>query len=102
MKARVKILPHLHYMTDSSQFNISLSPYLDNSTRWWVENFCPSLDMNRSQQNQEKLKMRYHQWMSDQGVVIKNIEDTDYQINESRLYFVDEQSMLMFALRWGN
>lgn len=92
-------------MTDSSPFNLPLSPYLDNSTTWWIDTFCPENSIRRfdiSDKGQQRLRDDYHQWMSDQGVVIKNIEDTDYQINESRLYFVDEQSMLMFALRWGN
>jgi hypothetical protein len=42
----------------------------------------------------------YQNWMRDQGVVIRDI----YTVtpDNTGIDFVDEQSMLMFILRWSN
>jgi hypothetical protein len=41
---------------------------------------------------------KYQNWMRDQGVVIRD----PYKYSGSGIDFVDEQSMLMFILRWSN
>ena len=100
MNQKVKILPHLLCMTDSSQFKLPLSPYLDNSTTWWIHKNLKvkysMLDLSQRQQ----VYNRYCQWMRDQGVIVREIDkpisdDTD-------ILFIDDQSMLVFSLRWGN
>ncbi len=87
-------------MTDSSQFKLPLSPYLDNSTTWWIhENLKVKYSMLDLPQRQQ-VYYRYCQWMRDQGVIVREIDkpisdDTD-------ILFIDELSMLVFSLRWGN
>lgn len=89
-------------MTDlSKEFSLPISPYLDNSTEWWAEN--NSYDEKFHLMTKSEIKMmykEYQQWMKDQGVIIR---DPNKPINlNPRLIFVDESSMIMFALKWGN
>lgn len=82
------------------QFNLQLSPYLDNSTSWWIDNILKAKYSMLDFSDQQRAYAHYRRWMSDQGVIIR---DTDKTISDDNiLKFVDEQSMLIFALRWGN
>jgi hypothetical protein len=87
-----------------SEFCLSLDPYLENSTLWWIDTFCPEGSIRRldtPDKGQQLLRDDYHQWMSEQGVIIK--DPKRYVLYDDHgLNFVDEQSMLIFVLRWGN
>ena len=87
-----------------SDFHLPISPYLDNSTTWWIETFCPENSISRfdiSDKGQQRLRDDYHQWMINQGVVI-NDRHSYVLRDDLGLNFIDEQSMLVFSLRWGN
>lgn len=90
-------------MTDS-QYTLPLSPYLDNSTLWWVyenlEEKYSSYSTMKLDQQQYTYNL-YQQWMRDQGVIVRN-RDKFIADRDHGLQFVDEQSMMIFALRWGN
>lgn len=79
-------------MTDSD-FKLPVDPFLQNSTDWYILN---KEDM--SDQSYSDSYKKYKNWMSDQNVIIRDIDEEF----KSHLYFKDEQSMLLFALRWGN
>ena len=90
-------------------FSLPLDPYLENSTQWWVDKnpHQPSHD------NDTRYK-QYQEWMRGQGVIVKNLKETLNTLRESTyadaskhrdywsLDFVDEPSMMVFILRWGN
>lgn len=92
-------------MTDSSnQLKLPIDPYLENSTLWWIDTFCQEGTIRRndtSDSAQRRLRDDYHQWMRDQGVVVKTSEYI-YTVDDPCLEFVDEHSMLLFILKWGN
>lgn len=78
-----------------SDFNLPVSPFLDNAINWYLSSHTNCYDDN------DFLYSKYQDWMSEQGVVIKNrgLRTTD---DGRFLNFVDEQSMIIFILRWGN
>jgi hypothetical protein len=81
-------------MTDSSNsLRLPVDPFLYNSTAHWIS--ITSYDPKCSEFYKD-----YQNWMRDQGVVIRDpytVTPDNYGID-----FVDEQSMLMFILRWSN
>ena len=85
-------------MTDSSNsLRLPVDPFLYNSTAHWIE-------MHPITPNDPKYPefyKRYQDWMRDQGVVVRDNAYSD-ALNKAGIYFVDEQSMLMFILRWSN
>jgi hypothetical protein len=86
-----------------SDFHLPISPYLDNSTTWWIETFCPENSISRfdiSDKGQQRLRDDYHQWMRDQGVIVREIDKPIS--DDTHILFIDDQSMLVFSLRWGN
>jgi hypothetical protein len=87
-----------------SKFKLPLSPYLENSTGWWMKE-NPGEKYTTKSIYKEYVE-KYHQWMFDQGVIIKdNSSHTvklTFEFDYYDIEFIDEQSMLMFAIRWGN
>ena len=89
-------------MTDSNNsLRLPVSPYLDNSTLWWVDTYAVPVTPNGSAEEHAQMKLEYQQWMRDQGVVVKGT-DYMYTADDPCLEFTDERSMLLFILRWGN
>ena len=96
-------------MTDSSNsYRLPIHPYLENSTRWWID----STPQEQWHEHDTRYKM-YQEWMKDQGVIIKSVLTVTEELqkgildqplftDELSLDFVDEESMLVFILRWGN
>jgi hypothetical protein len=89
----------------NSQFKLPLSPYLENSTEWWMKE-NPG-DRYTTKYTYTEYVGKYYQWMSEQGIIVKNkvshpVFNITVNFNYCDIEFIDEQSMLMFALRWGN
>jgi hypothetical protein len=72
--------------------HLPISPFLDNACNWYLSNHTNCYD------DHSELYSRYKVWMNEQGVILR---DMDEKVR-TYLYFKDEQSMLIFALRWGN
>ena len=78
-----------------SDFNLPISPFLDNATNWYLSSHTNCYD------DHDFLYSKYKVWMKEQGVVIKD-RDLRNKDNYPFLDFVDEASMIIFILRWGN
>lgn len=83
-----------------NKLSLPIDPYLANSTEWFLNGHPrqPGMDLAA------RYKL-YQQWMKDQGVIIKNIVDSREQGIPPSVWtvdFVDESSMIIFILRWGN
>ncbi len=75
-----------------NKLSLPISPFLDNSTNWWID--------NKPENKQYEGKIRYalyEEWMKKQGVNINSGLSDKLTID-----FVDEESMVIFILRWGN
>ena len=84
-------------MTDSSNsLRLPVDPFLYNSTAYWLEMH----PITFSDPKYPEFYKDYQNWMRDQGVVIRDTSTTTP--DNTGLDFVDEQSMLMFILRWSN
>lgn len=87
-----------------SKFSLSLSPYLENSTEWWLKE-NPG-EKYTTYYTYKEYVSKYYQWMSDQGVIVRDKSSPTvkltFEFEYGNIEFVDEQSMLMFAIRWGN
>jgi hypothetical protein len=92
-------------METSDLLRLSLDPFLKNSTDWWIDNVFQQNDRllydKSSDDDWARMQNDYHKWLTEQGVITK---DRDYTATfvVPYLEFVDEQSMLMFILRWSN
>jgi hypothetical protein len=75
-----------------SELHLPISPFLDNACNWYLSTHRNPYD------DHSELYFRYKVWMNEQGVILR---DMDEKVR-TYLYFKDEQSMLLFALRWGN
>lgn len=75
---------------------------MENSTLYWVHTVLETLPLEvvTSTRHEDKLE-HYHNWMREQGVIIKG-KDYIYRADDPCLDFVDENSMLLFILKWGN
>jgi hypothetical protein len=89
-------------------FSLPLDPYLENSTQWWVDK-----NPHESWHDYDTRYKQYQEWMRNQGVIVKNLKETLNTMRDSiygnadnqhywSLDFVDEPSMMVFILRWGN
>jgi hypothetical protein len=84
-------------MTDSSNsLRLPVDPFLYNSTAYWLDQH----PITFSDPEYPEFYKRYQNWMRDQGVVIRDLHAVT--VGSTGLDFVDEQSMLMFILRWSN
>ena len=79
-------------MTDLNySLRLPLDPFLHNASDWWWKN------NHELYSESNTIYSAYQNWMREQGVVIRNPNTT-----EDGIFFNDEQSMLMFILRWSN
>jgi hypothetical protein len=82
-------------MTDSNKpLRLPIDPFLYNASEWWWKTYKHIYDDPKGYYS------RYQEWMQEQGVVIRGIGSIT--VDDQGLDFVDERSMLMFILRWGN
>jgi hypothetical protein len=82
-------------MTDSNKpLRLPIDPFLYNASEWWWKTYKHLHDDPMGYYS------RYQEWMQEQGVVIRGIGSIT--VDDQGLDFVDERSMLMFILRWGN
>ena len=80
-----------------NKLSLPISPFLDNATNWYLFDS----DAINCYDDHEVIYSKYKVWMSEQGVVIKD-RDLRNKDNYPFLDFVDEGSMIIFILRWGN
>ena len=75
-----------------SDLHLPIDPFLDNASNWYLSTHRNPYD------DYSELYSKYRVWMNEQGVILREMD----QKIKTYLYFKDEQSMLIFALRWGN
>jgi hypothetical protein len=77
---------------------LPVDPYLYNATSWWWDNNRDRYEdvYDDPIEGAEVTYSVYQDWMREQGVIIR-----EPNAPETGLFFVDQESMTVFVLRWA-